>query len=159
MKKSWDLKIVLSNLEAEGQGHGIIIGVTRLLLLWPFYYIAPYWGLQNYETHCINFLNPFLCFNSLFTFFQVRVRIYPGPTNECIEIFKFFQVERNSMLLFDEKNTSFSLVFTGKSLSEVLIYSSINPQYDNRLFNDLRVQYKKITRAEHVKNMLFTQIV
>ena len=42
---------------------------------------------------------------------------------------------------------------TGKSLSEVLIYSSINPQYDNRLFNE------KITRPEHVKNMLFTQIV
>ena len=48
---------------------------------------------------------------------------------------------------------------TGKSLSEVLIYLSINPQYDNRLFNELRVQYEKITRAEHVKNMLFTQIV
>ena len=48
---------------------------------------------------------------------------------------------------------------TGKSLSEVLIYLSINPQYDNRLFNDLRVQYEKITRAEHVKNMLFTEIV
>jgi hypothetical protein len=48
---------------------------------------------------------------------------------------------------------------TGKSLSESLIYSSINPQYDNRLFNDFRVQYKKITRVEHVKNMLFTQIV
>ena len=45
------------------------------------------------------------------------------------------------------------LTGTGKSLSEVLIYSSINPQYDNRLFNDLRVQYEKITRAEHVKNM------
>ena len=42
---------------------------------------------------------------------------------------------------------------TGKSLSELLIYLSINPQYDNRLFNDLRVQYKKITRGEHVKTM------
>ena len=42
---------------------------------------------------------------------------------------------------------------TGKSLSEVLIYSSINPQYDNRLFIDLQVQYEKIPRAEHVKNM------
>ena len=42
---------------------------------------------------------------------------------------------------------------------DVLIYSSINPKYDNRLFNDLRVQYEKITRAEHVKNLLFTQIV
>ena len=44
-------------------------------------------------------------------------------------------------------------ICTGKSLSEVLIYSSINPQYDNRLFNDLRVQYEKITRSEHVENM------
>ena len=25
---------------------------------------------------------------------------------------------------------------TGKSLSEVLIYSSVNPQYDNRLFHE-----------------------
>ena len=38
-------KIVLSNLEAEGQGCGIIMGVTRLLLLEPSYYIALYWGL------------------------------------------------------------------------------------------------------------------
>ena len=41
----------------------------------------------------------------------------------------------------------------GKSLSEVLIYLSINPQYDNRLFNDLPVQYEKIPRPEHFKNM------
>ena len=40
--------------------------------------------------------------------------------------------------------------FTGKSLSEVLIYSSINPQYDNRLFNELRVQYEKIPSWQHV---------
>ena len=37
MKKLWDLKNVFSNLELEGQGHGIIMGVTRLLLLGPFY--------------------------------------------------------------------------------------------------------------------------
>ena len=42
----------LSNLELAGQGHGIIMGVTRLLLLGPFYYIALYWVVQNYETHC-----------------------------------------------------------------------------------------------------------
>ena len=59
----------------------------------------------------------------------------------------------------DELSLSRKYSSTGKSLSEVLIKSSINPQYDNRLFTDLRVQYKKITRAEHVKNMLFTQIV
>ena len=39
MKKLWDLKKVFSNLELEGQGRGIIMGVTRLLLLEPFYYI------------------------------------------------------------------------------------------------------------------------
>ena len=39
MKKLRDLKKVFSNLELEGQGCGIIMGVTRLLLLGPFYTI------------------------------------------------------------------------------------------------------------------------
>ena len=39
MKKLWDLKKVFSNLDLEGQGSGIIMGVTRLLLLGPFYTI------------------------------------------------------------------------------------------------------------------------
>ena len=39
MKKLWDFKKGFSNLELEGQGHGIIMGVTRLLLLGPFYSI------------------------------------------------------------------------------------------------------------------------
>ena len=34
-----NLEKVFSNLEPEGQGGGIIMGVTRLLLLGPFYYI------------------------------------------------------------------------------------------------------------------------
>ena len=42
---SLDLKRVLSNLEGEVQGCGIIMGVTRLLLLGPFFYIALYWGV------------------------------------------------------------------------------------------------------------------
>ena len=29
---------------------------------------------------------------------------------------------------------------TGKSLSEILIFASTNPQYDNRLFIELQVQ-------------------
>ena len=33
---------------------------------------------------------------------------------------------------------------TGKSLSEVLILVSTNPQYDDRLFIELPVQYMKI---------------
>ena len=38
---------------------------------------------------------------------------------------------------------------TGKSFSEVLIFA-LNPQYDNGLFIELRVQYMKISRSEHV---------
>ena len=39
---------------------------------------------------------------------------------------------------------------TGKSLSEALILESINPKYDDRLFIDLQLQYKKNTSSEHV---------
>ena len=39
MKKLWDLKKGFSNLELEGQRHGIIMGVTCLLLLGQFYTI------------------------------------------------------------------------------------------------------------------------
>ena len=46
MKKLWDLKKVFSNLEPEGQGRGIVIGVTRLLLLGPFYTIQT----QTHQT-------------------------------------------------------------------------------------------------------------
>ena len=37
MKKLWDLKKVFSNLELKEEGRGIIIRVTRLLLLGQFY--------------------------------------------------------------------------------------------------------------------------
>ena len=39
MKKLSDLKKVFSNLEPEGRGRGIIMGVTSLFLLEPFYTI------------------------------------------------------------------------------------------------------------------------
>ena len=38
---------------------------------------------------------------------------------------------------------------TGKSLSEALIFTSTNPQYDERLSIELRVQYMKIAILEH----------
>ena len=38
----------------------------------------------------------------------------------------------------------FAYVCTGKSLSEALIFASTNPQYDDRLFMELQVQYMKI---------------
>ena len=39
---------------------------------------------------------------------------------------------------------------TGKSLSEAFIFASTNPQYDDRLFIELQVQYMKIPSSEHV---------
>ena len=42
-----------------------------------------------------------------------------------------------------------SCFYTGYSLSEALILASINPKYDNRLFVELRVQYKKTTSLVH----------
>ena len=49
MKKLWDLKKVFSNLELEGQGRGIIMGGTRLLLLGPFYTIQT--NFMNFFAH------------------------------------------------------------------------------------------------------------
>ena len=53
-------------------------------------------------------------------------------------------------------DTSYLIVFanwlfsTGKSFSEALILASTNPQYDKRLFIELRVQYMITTSSEHV---------
>ena len=69
----------------------------------------------------------------------------------------YFKKQRFSIIVFTiipkvniDPKWSFS---TGNSLSEALFLASTNPQYDNRLFIDLPVQYKKIPRAEHVKNV------
>ena len=44
---------------------------------------------------------------------------------------------------------------TGKSFSETLIFASSNPQYDNRLFMELRVQYMGRTCSAHVLSMFY----
>ena len=38
-------------------------------------------------------------------------------------------------------------IITGNSLSEVLIFASINPKYDDTLIVELQVQYKKTTSS------------
>ena len=40
---------------------------------------------------------------------------------------------------------------TGKSLSEAPIFASTNPQFDNRLFIELQVQYMKIPSSNLVR--------
>jgi hypothetical protein len=50
----------------------------------------------------------------------------------------------------DEQNLivpSYTVRRTGISLSEALIYASTNPQYDDRLFIELQVQYRKISSS------------
>ena len=48
---------------------------------------------------------------------------------------------------------------SGKSMSEALIFASTYPQYDDRLFIELQVQYMKNPSSEHGENMLCTKIV
>ena len=42
-------------------------------------------------------------------------------------------------------------------MSEALIFASANPQYDDRLFIELQVQYMKIPSSEHGEKMLCTE--
>ena len=51
------------------------------------------------------------------------------------------------------------LHLTGKSFSEALIFASTNPQYDDRFFIELQVQYLKIPSSEHGEDMWCTKIV
>ena len=51
-----------------------------------------------------------------------------------------FVHETNKEISFNQHN----VLSTGKSLSEALIFVSTNPQYDDRLFIELQVQYMKI---------------
>ena len=48
---------------------------------------------------------------------------------------------------------------TGRTLPEALIFASTNPQYDDRLIVELRVQDMKIASSKHRENKLCTQIV
>ena len=62
MKKLWDLKKAFGNLELEGQGRGIIMGVTCLLLLGQFYTIQSkfmYYFAHDCKASSINLLVPY----------------------------------------------------------------------------------------------------
>ena len=75
-----------------------------------------------------------------------------------LEFLYAFEIRRSFFNVEIDQKTCI-VVYTGKSLSEALILASTNPQYDKRLFIELRVQYMKIPSSEHVENMLCTQIV
>ena len=58
------------------------------------------------------------------------------------------QLEILNLIIFFVEKYQFKIflrnVITGKSLSEALIFASTNPQYDNRLFIELQVQYSNL---------------
>ena len=59
----------------------------------------------------------------------------------------------SSTIITKKSITEIPSTTTGKSMSEALIFASSNPQYDNRLFIELPVQYMKIPSSEHGENM------
>ena len=66
----------------------------------------------------------------------------------CCTILIFWAVrlvkKGKSLATKDSQKSNDSDVHTGKSLSEAHIFASTNPQYDDRLFIELQVQYMKI---------------
>ena len=60
-----------------------------------------------------------------------------------------------------QNNWHDNIVHTGKSLSETLIFTSTNPQYEDKLFIELHVQYMKIPssnlgRTRYVQKLFST---
>ena len=85
MKKLWDLRKVLSTLEAEGQGCSIVMEVTRLLLLGSFYYISLYSGLGCIEIwikqcNLSGWYFPYFYSNSLYNIMQQHQKSYRYET-------------------------------------------------------------------------------
>ena len=62
----------------------------------------------------------------------------------------YIQTEDTDYNILENVNLSTKKNNTGKSLSEAHILASTNPQYDDTLFIELRVQYMKIVSSEHV---------
>ena len=70
----------------------------------------------------------------------------------CLVMFTFYYhlAKKTPSYLEGRDTEEIYLPHTGKSFSEALILVSANPQYDKRLFIELRVQYMKTTILEHV---------
>ena len=56
----------------------------------------------------------------------------------------------NQSTITNTQKTILLISIKVKSLSEALIFASTNPQYDDRLFIELGVQYMKIASSKHV---------
>ena len=70
--------------------------------------------------------------------------------NDVIFVEKSMETNQGSKNIAYVKSQFIYIMCTGKFMSEALIFASPNPQYDNTLFIELRVQYMKIPSSEHV---------
>ena len=66
---------------------------------------------------------------------------------------------RSKQEFINHASISHPQVSTGKSLSEALVFALTNPQYCDRLFIELQVQYMKNSKLKPGENILFTEIV
>ena len=63
--------------------------------------------------------------------------------NDVIFVEKSMETNQGSKNIAYVKSQFIYIMCTGKFMSEALIFASPNPQYDNTLFIELRVQYMK----------------
>ena len=138
-----------------------------LLNCFDFWIVLPFWITLKYKAHPVHLLPPSLwvtvAYGSLSrmitkkdqggavgfdSHYRSRPFRIPYKSNLCTNIIMIHSVAKKFPKLFHK------IFFdTGKSFSEGLIFASSNPQYDDRLFIELQVQYMKILRQEHVENM------
>ena len=79
--------------------------------------------------------------------FAMKYEMYE-EFDEAMEILNSIIDEDDSNSQARKRKIAILKVSTGKSLSEALIFASTNPQYDDRLFIELQVQYMKIPSSK-----------
>ena len=100
---------------------------TLILFIMDHTYV--YWYEISHSAEFKKFLLPYFTYSCLTdTDFKTKERL--GNTTRWDSK---YSSKRIKVYAKDSKDK----YFTGKSLSEALIFASINPQYDNRLFMEL----------------------
>ena len=133
--------------------------------IFDFWIVLPFWITLKYKAHPVHLLLPSLvwvtvAYGSLSrmitkkdqggavgfdSHYRSRPFRIPYKSNLCTNIIMIHSVAKKFPKLFHK------IFFdTGKSFSEGLIFASTNPQYDDRLFIELQVQYMGRTWGEHV---------
>ena len=111
------------------------------------YFVAVAWIFSIVK------INSRLSYGNLLSQVKLHIKIWQDDLCSNMNITTIFKkglfYSKIKYLWYDCQLSAFTLI-TGKSLSEALIFAASNPQYDIRLFIELRVQYMKTTSSEHV---------